>query len=54
MGVPVSREQPGVGLIQPHMVTVSDKKFSRWSSSTRRWTAVLPDVICQDDCSGTS
>lgn len=51
MNLVVPTEQLGAASVLTQMVTVFDKKVSRWSSSTRQW---LPDVVCLHEESITS
>lgn len=50
MNLVVPTEQLGAALVPTQMVTVFDKKVSRWSSNTRQW---LPDVVCLHEWSST-
>lgn len=47
----VPTEQLGAAMVPTQMVTVFDRRVSRWSFSTRLW---LPDVGCMDEWSSTS
>lgn len=51
MNLVVPTEQLGAASVPTQMVTVFDKKVSRWSSSTRQW---LPDVVRLHEYSSTS